>query len=272
MAEVLEDKTEKIPRVLIFGGTTESRVILDFLKEFNVDVFLSVATEYGKESVGAKGKVSCRRMDGEEILSFMKERDIDLVVDATHPFATEISRHVRWACERASVECLRCLREETKEAKNEKPEAIVYVDSIKEAVEYLMSVKGGILITTGSKELKEFCRIPDYRERCVARVLSVPGSVESGAECGFSGRNLIAMQAPFSKEMNIATIHYANAAFLVTKESGDIGGMKEKMQACSETGTTLVIVRRPRETGRTVEEICDDLGKMFQKYKNKSTV
>ncbi len=266
---MLEDKKEKLPRVLIFGGTTESRVILDFLRRFNVKVILSVATEYGKECVEPDEltEVSCRRMDGEEILTFMKEKAAELVIDATHPFATEISRHIGWACEKAAVECLRCLREETGKTESEKQGAVVYVESIKGAVEYLSSMEGGILITTGSKDLKEFCRIPDYRTRCVARVLSVPGSVESSAGCGFSGRNLIAMQAPFSKEMNIATIHYSNASFLVTKESGDIGGMKEKMQACSETGTTLVIVRRPEETGRTVKEICDDLDMRYRKYR-----
>lgn len=264
---MLEDKKEKIPRVLIFGGTTEGRVILDFLRKFNVEVILSVATEYGKECVEPKGltEVSCRRLDGEEILSFMKERAVELVIDATHPFATEISGHIRRACEKAAVECLRCLREETEKTESGQS-TVVYVESIKEAVEYLSSVEGGILITTGSKDLKEFCQIPDYRARCVARVLSVPGSVDASAGCGFSGRNLIAMQAPFSKEMNIATIHYSNASFLVTKESGDIGGMQEKMQACSETGTTLVIIRRPEETGRTIKEICDALDVKYRKY------
>lgn len=150
---------------------------------------------------------------------------------------------------------------------DEMPGEIVCMDSVREAVEYLKSVKGNILITTGSKELWKFCEIPDYQTRCFARVLSVPDSVASSAGCGFLGRHLIAMQAPFSKEMNIATIHYADASFFVTKESGEAGGMKEKIQACSETGTTLVVIRRPGETGKPVKEVCGDLDKKFQKYK-----
>ena len=267
--KVREEKKGKMPGVLVFGGTTESLAILDFLRRFDIDVTLSVATEYGRESVRAdeKAEVICGRMDREEILELIAGRPIHLVIDATHPFAVAISDNIRWACERAPAEYIRCLREKMKETEDEKPEKMICVDSLQEAVEYLKSVKGNILITTGSKELRKFCEIPDYQTRCYARVLSVPDSVESSARCGFRGRHLIAMQAPFSKEMNIATIHYAGASFFVTKESGAAGGMKVKIQACSETGTTLVVIRRPGETGKPVKEVCDDLDKKFQKYR-----
>lgn len=267
--KVIEEKKGKMPRVLVFGGTTESLTILYFLRRFDIDVTLSVATEYGRESVRAdeREEIICGRMDREQILELIKGCSIRLVIDATHPFAVEVSDNIRWACERASVEYIRCLREKMKETEDEKPEKMICLDSLQEAVEYLKSVKGNILITTGSKELRKFCEIPDYQTRCYARVLSVPDSVESSAGCGFTGRHLIAMQAPFSKEMNIATIHYADAAFFVTKESGAAGGMKEKIQACSETGITLIVIRRPGETGKPLKEVCDDLDKKFQKYR-----
>lgn len=265
--EVFEEKG-KIPRVLIFGGTTESLSVLDFLIGFDLDVILSVATEYGRECAGEDRRVQviCGRMDRGEILSYIRKNSIDLVIDATHPFAVEATANIRWACGEAQTEYRRCLREEMSvPAKTEGQ--IVCVSSVEEAVEYLRLTKGNILITTGSKELKRFCEIPDYQTRCYARVLSVPESVCSSANCGFSGRNLIAMRAPFSKEMNIATIHYADAAFFVTKETGDAGGMKEKIQACFETGTTLVVIRRPKEAGGSVEEVCDELDKKFEKYR-----
>ena len=254
----------KLPGILLFGGTTESLELLAFLRTLRAEVTVSVATEYGKEGIAEdeKTKVICGRMDREEMSSFIQEHSIDLVIDATHPFAAEVTRQIMQACERTETEYIRCLREETK-TPEEGTDQAVYVSSVKEAVEYLKTVKGRILITTGSKELRRFCEIPDYRARCCARVLSVPDSIMSSAECGFSGKNLIAMQAPFSKEMNIAAIHYADADFFVTKESGDAGGMKEKIQACTETGTTLVVIRRPKETGRSVEEVCKDLREKY---------
>lgn len=253
----MSGEKKKNPRVLVFGGTTESLALLEFLRGTKMEVLLSVATEYGREGIreDEKTKVVCGRMGGEEILAFIEENAASLVIDATHPFATEVTGHIRRACGELSVEYIRCLRKEAK-GQAEDGAHMVYAASIQEAAEYLKAVEGNILITTGSKDLGEYCRIPDYRARCYARVLSVPESVMKSAECGFAGRHLMAMQGPFSKEMNIAAIHYAEAAFFVTKESGVAGGMKEKIQACAETGTTLVVVRRPRETGNSVEEIC----------------
>ncbi len=262
------------PRVLLFGGTTESIALFQFLQGFDLDVILSVATEYGMESAkereaakeDGRMRIICGRMDREEILAFVEKNDVELVIDATHPFAREVTANIRWACRRSSAEYIRCLREETDPPRETAGQA-VYVDSVEEAVEYLKSVKGNILITTGSKELGKFCELPDYRTRCYARILSVTDSVRAGAECGFVGKNLIAMQGPFSEEMNIAMIHYADASFLVTKESGDAGGMREKAEACRKTGTTLVAVRRPDETGGSVKAVCAYINQKYQEYK-----
>lgn len=266
--EKAEEKREGIPRVLLFGGTTEGLRILGFLQRFDLDLTVSVATQYGRESIreNAKARVVCGRMDKDEMLAWIEKNSVELVIDATHPFATEATRNIQWACKAGRAEYIRCLRKETDPARPAETQA-VYVDSVQEAVEYLKRTEGNILITTGSKELGRFCEIPDYQTRCFARVLSVTDSVKSSVECGFVGRNLIAMRAPFSKEMNIATIHYADAAFFVTKESGDAGGMREKTEACSETGTTLVVIRRPEEVGSHVEELCKALAKKYEKFR-----
>ena len=55
--EGLKDKKEKIPKVLIFGGTTESQTVLGFLQEFDLDIILSVATEYGRDTAVKNDRV-----------------------------------------------------------------------------------------------------------------------------------------------------------------------------------------------------------------------
>lgn len=265
---LVEEVKEDVPEVIVFGGTTESLRVFDFLKKFDLKITLSVATEYGRKGVreGGNAKVICGRMDREEILALIRENAFDLVIDATHPFATEATANIRWACREASAEYIRCLREET-ETLREREDRTVYAASIEEAVEYLRIRKGNVLITTGSKDLKKFCDLPDYQTRCCARVLSVTDSVKAAAGCGFAGKNLIAMQGPFSKEMNIAAIRYADAAYLVMKESGGAGGMNEKLKACYETGATPVVIRRPKENGSSVDEVCGYIEKRYQRYK-----
>lgn len=97
---------------------------------------------------------------------------------------------------------------------------VIWAQSVEDAVEYLQNTEGKILITTGSKELIKYTKLTEYKERCFARVLSTEQAVMESVALGFEGKHLIAMQGPFSKEMNVATIHQTGAKYFVTKESG----------------------------------------------------
>lgn len=123
----------------------------------------------------------------------------------------------------------------------------IYVGDIQAAVDYLKGVTGNILITTGSKELHLYTQIPDYESRCTARVLPTQSVVEACTELGFTGKHLICMQGPFDLEMNLATLRYADADFMVTKASGKNGGYDEKCEAALAAGVQLVVIGRPKE-------------------------
>ena len=122
-------------------------------------------------------------------------------------------------------------------------------------MEYLRHTQGNILIATGSKELHLYTAIEGYEKRCFARVLSTREAVEESVRLGFKGRNLIAMQGPFSAEMNVALLHQTEATYFVSKESGKAGGFEEKVKAARETGAVLVVVGRPEEEGETLGDV-----------------
>ena len=231
-------------RILIFSGTTEGRRITEFLDGRNVKVYVSAATEYGKECTGEheNAEVFFGRMDQKQMAEMIKEKQIDLVIDATHPFAQLVTG-------------------EKMEAVPDEADRVIWAQSVEDAVEYLQNTEGKILITTGSKELIKYTKLTEYKERCFARVLSTEQAVMESVALGFEGKHLIAMQGPFSKEMNVATIHQTGAKYFVTKESGKAGGFGEKVQAAKETGAVLVAVGRPKETGRTFSEVCKWLEK-----------
>lgn len=240
-------------RILIFSGTTEGRRLAEHLKGSRAEVFVSVATEYGKECMeeNENTRILSGRMDESEMEAFLVQMRMDLVVDATHPFAVEVTRNIRQACANTGTEYVRCLREAEKGVNMD---GAVCVSSVPEAVRYLERTEGKILIATGSKELKEYTKMEHYRERCYARVLSTLVSVEESIGLGFEGKHLIAMQGPFSKEMNLALLHQTDAKYFVTKESGKTGGFSEKAEAAREAGAVLVVVGRPEESGKTPEE------------------
>ena len=249
----------KAPDVLIFAGTTEGRMLAEYAAEIGMGCYVSTATEYGKEVLGEHPgiRLLSGRMDQEQIAGFLKEKGIRLVIDATHPFAIAATENIRAACGRTGVRYARCLREEIRNpgthvsaegSGNRRGDQMragaavsgemIVVDSVRQAVEYLKTTQGNILIATGSKELH----------------LYTPEAVEESAKLGFQGQHLIAMQGPFSREVNLALLRYADAAYFVTKESGKAGGFEEKLEAAREAGAVPVVIGRPQEAGESLEK------------------
>lgn len=258
----------KTTDILIFAGTTEGRLLAEYASAKGIGCYVSVATEYGETLLRdlENATVLTGRMDRQEIRTFIEEKQIRLVIDATHPFARAVTENIRAACAEAGkhlpVRCVRCLRQDDEACGGpecgEGPEGtsgIIRVDSVQEAVEYLQQTTGNILITTGSKELELYTAIKDYRERCFARVLSAGPSVQESVRLGFEGSHLIAMQGPFSVEMNLALLHQTKAAYFVTKETGRAGGFEEKLEAAQKAGAVLVVIGRPKETGLSLDEV-----------------
>ena len=115
-----------------------------------------------------------------------------------------------------------------------------------EAADWLKGTKGNILLTTGSKELSAFA--PLGGERLYPRVLPLASSLASCQAAGVPSRNILALQGPFSRELNEALIRQYHIRWLVTKDGGRTGGFAEKA-AAEAVGAALVLIRRPPEEG-----------------------
>ena len=238
-------------KVIVFAGTTEGYEISCFLSENQLPVLACVATEYGSKSLQENSclHVQAGRLDEQQMRNLFFREKPELVLDATHPYAAEVTQNIRKACEETGVSYTRILRTGSEQ------QNAVYVRDAKEAAEYLKGTEGNVLLTTGSKELAVFTSVSDYNKRLFARVLSLPSVIESCQALGFEGRNLIAMQGPFSKELNQAMLEQYQCKYLVTKDSGKAGGFLEKIQAAEALGVTAVIIGRPlAEEGLSLKE------------------
>lgn len=276
-------------KIWIFGGTTEGRLLAEYCSREKIEAWVSVASEYGEELLqeelmesGNAGnpdlnhntclakknlktvqassviKVLRGRMDRYQMEEFIRNQGIHLVIDATHPHARLVSEEIQEACGRTGVRLERCLRAE---GEQNKARDWVEVDSIQEAVSFLSSVSGVIFATTGSKELEALCQIPDYQKRVYARVLPTSNVLKKCEKLGITGSHLIAMQGPFSTEMNTLFLRQTKAEWLLTKDSGRAGGFQEKVEAARENGTRVVVIRRPEEDGISLEEAMEMLKK-----------
>lgn len=250
-------------RIWIFGGTTEGRRIAEFCEAERLPAAVSVATEYGEQLLaGTYGGEICRgRMSREQMQERMKSHGVELVIDATHPYAVEVTENIRQACGQAGVPYLRLLRDEAEPGGQET--GAVYVDSALAAAEYLAGTEGPVMLTTGSKELAVFCETLD-RSRLYPRVLPSAESIAVCEACGIPPANRIAMQGPFSEAVNLALLQQFSCRYLVTKEAGAAGGYWEKRAACEKAGVTAVVIRRPLEhQGMTFDEVCGYLKRRF---------
>ena len=231
-------------KVIIFAGTTEGRQIAEFLNRRKISALICVATEYGEQLLPASDTldVSHNRLSEPEMESLMREKGSPLVLDATHPYAAEVTENIRKACEQTGSPYVRVLRENT--AENMETESL-YAGSVEEAVTLLEHTKGNILVTTGSKEAEKYTALSDYKKRVFLRVLSLPNVAQQCAALGFEGRNLICMQGPFSMELNAAMLRQLDCKYLVTKMSGSTGGFQEKIEAARSCGCIPVMIGRP---------------------------
>ncbi len=257
--------------VLIFAGTTEGRRLAELLSAAGVCCKICVATEYGKLVMPElkNVQISVGRMDERQMAGILKEGFVTeeggclsytAVVDATHPYATEVSENIKKSVEMAAmvpaVPYLRLKRDNLlgPEYENDGTNIKLCFDNEECALE-LTDTKGNILLTTGSKELPVYCE-KGLQERLFVRVLPAEENIALCREYGISGRQIAAMQGPFSKELNLALIKQFDIRHLVTKESGTFGGVAEKIQAAREAGICVWLIGAPKQDeGMTFHEV-----------------
>ena len=249
-------------KICVFAGTTEGRELVEFLSAHPVSVTACVATEYGETLLSPRENltISAQRLTAIEMEELFERARFDLVVDATHPYASVVTENIAAACKATGTEYLRLQRSGAVA-----PEDAVFAADIDEAVSYLNSVEGNLLLTTGSKELHKFTSIKDFADRVYARVLPMEESLRLCESAGLKPAHILAMQGPFSKEMNVAMLKSVDAKFLVTKDSGSKGGFEEKQAAAREAGAKLVVIGRPPQRegfsfAETVSLLCRRFG------------
>lgn len=235
-------------KILIFGGTTEGRNLSEYCIKNGIKAYVSVATEYGANLLDGSESVKklIGKMDADEILQFIRKKEISLVADATHPFAVEVTKNIKLACLKNGTKYIRVVRE-TEKATNG-----IYFNDMKSAAKYFCKTTGNIFVTTGSNELHELCCIKNFSARCVVRILPIEKLISKCLDLGFTRKNIITQRGPFSKYQNIEVIKNFNAQFLITKESGKTGGFEEKVLAAEECCAQLIIIKRPDDCGITV--------------------
>ena len=230
-------------KVLVFAGTTEGRELAELLADSNIKCSVCVATDYALELMNDKRlDVNCGRLTEEEMEVLMRDGKFDVVVDATHPYAQIVSQNVRQAADKESISLIR-LRRSTESAE----EGFVSFKTHEECSAWLSLQTGNILLTTGSKDLGSYAKNETIKNRLFVRVLPGEESIRLCTENGITGRQIIAMQGPFSAQMNECILREYSIDWMVTKISGHAGGFEEKIEAAKKAGVGICAILPPTE-------------------------
>ncbi len=251
----------KQPVVWLIAGTSDGRKLIKALQGQNIQLFVSVATDYGAELVEKQNNmhVLVGRMDEQAMLEFIEEQQPCVVVDATHPYAVVVTDTIKAACHEQKVPYLRLLRDGGDLSDT------ITVASFQEAAEFLATTEGNIFLTTGSKTLNIFTKIPHFAKRITLRILPLLDSLQMAYAFGYEKSHIICMQGPFSEELNVAMFKQVNAKYVVTKDSGSVGGYDAKKQAAAQAGAQLVVIAREREEqGEKQQDILQDILKKIE--------
>lgn len=232
--------------ILVLAGTSDARELAVKIKEEGFSLLATVVTDNAAKAIEEAGiPVRVGRLTAAEITQLIREEGFHAVVDASHPYAEEASRNAMAGAQAAEIPYLRYERENLAYPTHEK---VTIVEDYAQAAEAAAQRRGNIMLTTGSKTLKVFTdRLLGLPETTlIARMLPRRDNMEKCEELGVEQKNIIAMQGPFSKELNKALYDQYQVTLMITKESGKVGAVDEKVEAALEMGIETIIIARPQ--------------------------
>jgi precorrin-6A/cobalt-precorrin-6A reductase len=237
-------------RVLILGGTTEASALARMLvgdRRFDPTLSLAGRTKAPVSPpiawrIGGFGGVA-------GLAEYLRANRVEALVDATHPFAAQMTRHACEAAALAGVELLRINRPEWQPVAGDR---WLHVPDIPAAANALGSVPRRVLLTIGQQDLAPFAAAPWHEY--VIRSVEAPA-----AESLPAGAVVITARGPFAEPQERELLVAHEIAVLVTKNSGG-SATAAKLAAARDLGLQVVIVKRPEVP--EVETVTDAAGAM----------
>ena len=226
-------------RVLLLGGTTEASALAEMLaRDPRFSATLSLA---GVTRAPRLPAIACR-IGGfggvEGLIDWLRAERIEALVDATHPYAVQMSRHAGIAAARVGISRLRIDRPAWAAGPGDR---WISVRDAEAAAAALGASPRRVLLTVGSKALRPFHHAPahHYLVRCIDP--PDPALLPPDAE-------LLLARGPFTLDGEIALLAGRRIELLVSKNSGGTA-TAPKLQAARRLGLPVLMIERPAPAG-----------------------
>ena len=224
-------------KIAVIAGTSEATELIAALPAEDI-VTAFAATVYGKEILaGQHCTVHVGRLDTEGFRQAL--RGMHAVVDASHPFAQEVTKTVRQVCTELQLPYFRLGRQKMTYAYDK-----LVLEEAKEAA------AGGNTLSFYAEN------VPEFAVRGWARILDTPDSRRLTEP--FQAHCIYA-KPPFSQADTEKLLREHQIAVLVSKDSGKRGGVAEKIAAAKTMQIPVVLITAPEESVHTIAEVAAQL-------------
>lgn len=257
-------------KIFLLGGTKDSINIIEFIKN-NYDAFIltTTTTEYGArlaQEGGSDDTIACP-LPKAEIIQIIKNQNFEILIDATHPFAEHITQTSASVASELKIPYIRFERPITN-LENIDTSRIHYVKSFDEAGKLIANdfPQANVLHFAGSNTMEDILKYVSPKQ-FYPRILKVPSSLEKCEKLNIDETHIIPMTGAASCEENIELIEKYDASVMITKESGEIGGVIDKIDATNEKDISIIMIQRPEIKKINKNDIVSNLDELDVKLK-----
>ena len=228
---------ERRPRLLILGGTAEGRALATAAEARFGPALTVISALAGRTRAPLlpAGEVRIGGFGGAEgLAAYLRDERIGLLVDATHPFATQISAQACAAAAQAGTRRLALVRPPWR---REPSDRWIEVDTVDDAAAAIPDGADRVFLTVGVRSLSPFAG----RRECWFLVRLVDEPAEA---IPLARHRLICARGPFTEADERALLEEHRIDCLVTRASGGEATVA-KLAAARALGLPVVMVRRP---------------------------
>ena len=257
-------------KIFILGGTKDSTNIIEFIKR-NYDAYIltTTTTEYGSKLALESGSddTIARPLLKEEITELILDGKFDILIDATHPFAEHITQTSATIAKELKIPYIRFERPTTN-FEGIDISRIHFVNSFVEAGKLIADnfKEGNVLHFAGANTMEDVLKyVPT--ERFYPRILKVASSLEKCNTLGVDPTHIIPMTGAASTDENVELIEKYGASVMITKESGEIGGIIDKIEAANEKDIAVIMIQRPEIKEVDKKDMVSNLDELDNKLK-----
>jgi precorrin-6A/cobalt-precorrin-6A reductase len=247
--------------ILLLSGTSEGRLLSGRLRAEGVPFVASVTTPEACQlfaMLDPAPEVLVTRFSGDSLATFLRQRAVCAILDATHPFAQRISEKAIQAAAQEHIPYVRY--ERPSRGLSGEADEILVVPTIEAAASECLEHGTRIFLTTGTKTLQMFREVM-ARKFVMARILPTVASLSQALEAGLLPAQILALRGPFSQALERVLLQEYRIDLLVTKDSGAAGGLDTKLQAAAALHIPAVVVNRPP---LPYPNLCSDLEQAVQ--------